>query len=173
MIRLGKHHGLRTINIVRRREQAEELLRLGADAVVCSADEAIPDRIAALTGGKGVPFALDPVGGPAGTDLVRSLGSGGRMLVYGTLSEEPLQLSPRVLMVGQKRVEGFWLSEWTRAQGILTMLGLIRRLGHLFKAGVVTTEVGSTFPLDEVRAAASLAGQPGRQGKVLLRIGTR
>src|SRR5439155_10231340 len=39
VLRLGKHFGFRTINVVRRREQAEELRRAGADAVICTADE--------------------------------------------------------------------------------------------------------------------------------------
>src|SRR5262245_31624912 len=42
VIRLGKRFGFRTINVVRRREQAEELTKLGADAVICTADESIP-----------------------------------------------------------------------------------------------------------------------------------
>src|SRR5262249_13776237 len=36
IIRLGKHDGFRTINVVRRREQAEELRRLGADEVIAT-----------------------------------------------------------------------------------------------------------------------------------------
>lgn len=173
VIRLGKMRGFRTINIVRRPEQADELLRAGGNAVICTAEESIPARIEAITEGGGVPFALDAVGGPTGTDVLRSLASRGRMLVYGTLSESPLQLSPRVLMQGQKSVQGFWLSEWTRDQGIFTMLGLFRQIGHLLKAGVVTTEVGATFPLKDIRAAVRQAAEPGRQGKVLLRIANR
>jgi NADPH:quinone reductase-like Zn-dependent oxidoreductase len=170
VIRLGKRHGFRTINVVRRRAQAEELLRLGADAVICTEDESVKERVQALTQGAGVPFALDAVGGPVGSEVVQSLGDGGRMLVYGTLSEEPLSFSPRVLMVGHKRVEGFWLTEWSQRQGIVTMLRLFREVGGLLRAGVLTTEVGATFPMDRVREAVRQAATPGRQGKVLLRI---
>jgi NADPH2:quinone reductase len=172
IIRLGKHDGFRTLNVVRRREQVDELKRLGADAVLCSADGPLPERVRELTGGAGVPFALDAVGGATGSEVVQSLGSGGRMLCYGTLSEEPLSIHPRVLMVGQKRVEGFWLSEWTRQQGVLRMLGLFRSIGRLLRVGVLTSDVGQTFPLEQVREAVRAAGQPGRQGKVLLRLGS-
>jgi NADPH:quinone reductase-like Zn-dependent oxidoreductase len=170
VIRLGKHYGFRTINVVRRRKQAEELLRAGGDAVVCTADESVVDRVQQITGGEGAAFALDAVGGAAGTALIQSLAAGGRMLVYGTLAGEPISIDPRVLMVGQKRVEGFWLSQWVPRQGVLTMLGLIRRIGKLFREGIVTSEIGATFPLDEVQAAVKQAVLPGRQGKVLLRI---
>jgi NADPH:quinone reductase-like Zn-dependent oxidoreductase len=170
VIRLGKHVGFRTINVVRRREQAEELQRAGADAVINTAEESIPQRVRALTEGRGVKYAIDAVGGETGTGVIQALGAGGRMLVYGTLSREPMTLDPRLLMVGGKSVEGFWLSEWVRGQRPPTMLRLFGTIRGLMRAGVLTSEVGATFPLDEVQKAAAQAGQPGRQGKVLLRL---
>jgi NADPH:quinone reductase-like Zn-dependent oxidoreductase len=170
VIRLGKCDGFRTINVVRRREQGEELQRLGADAVICTADESLADRVAALTQGAGVPFALDAVGGATGSEVVRSLGSGGRLLVYGTLSGAPLTFDPRLLMVGQKRVEGFWLSEWLRGQRPLRLLGLFREVRRLAREGVLQSAVGATFPLEQVREAVRQAATPGRHGKVVLRI---
>jgi NADPH:quinone reductase-like Zn-dependent oxidoreductase len=170
VIRLGQRHGFRTLNVVRRREQAEELVRDGGTAAVATNDESLFDRVQALTGGAGVTYAIDAVGGDTGTEAIRCLGRGGRLLVYGTLAGEPIRLDPRVLLVGQKRVEGFWLSEWARHQGVLKMLLLFRRIGRLLREGVLTSDVGATFPLDQVREAVRQAAQPGRQGKVLLRI---
>jgi NADPH:quinone reductase-like Zn-dependent oxidoreductase len=171
VIRLGKLYGFKTLNVVRRREQVEELLRLGGDAVVCSSDENIGQRVQDLTAGAGVLFAIDAVGGTTGTEVISTLGRGGRLLIYGALGDAPLSIDPRVLLQGQKRVEGFWLSEWVRDQGILTMLMLIRQLNRLIRDGVLASEVGTTFPLDDVRAACKQATRVGRQGKVLLRIG--
>jgi NADPH:quinone reductase-like Zn-dependent oxidoreductase len=167
---LGRQGGFKTLNVVRRREQAEELRRLGGDAVVCTAEENLVERARSLTGGAGVRYALDAVGGATGAAVVQALAEGGRLVIYGTLSGEPLPLDPRDLIVGQKRVEGFWLSDWVRQQGVLTMLGLFRRVGNLLRAGVLTTEVGATVPLDEVQSAVRQAALPGRQGKVLLRL---
>ncbi len=170
VIRLGKHDGFRTINVVRRRAQADELLRAGGDAVICTADESVEEKAAKITGGAGVPFALDAVGGATGSAVVRALGPGGRMLVYGTLAEEPLTFDSRALMAGHKCVEGFWLSEWIPRQSVLRMLGLFRRIGKLFRAGVFSSEVAATFPLEEIRAAVRRAAEPGRGGKVLLKM---
>ena len=173
VIRLGRRFGFRTINVVRRRELAEELARQGADAVVATGEESLAERVRALTDGAGVPCAIDAVGGPTGSEVVGTLAAGGRMLVYGTLSEQPLSLDPRTLMVGQKRVEGFWMSEWVKKQSVFTMMSLFGKLGKLIQEGVLATEVGATFPLNDVRAAVRQAAEPGRQGKVLLRIGSR
>jgi NADPH:quinone reductase-like Zn-dependent oxidoreductase len=170
VIRLGQRHGFRTLNVVRRREQAEELLRLGGTAAVATNEESLFEKVQALTGGEGVRYAIDAVGGATGTEVLRCLGRGGRLVVYGTLAGEPITIDPRVLLVGQKRVEGFWLSEWVRDQGVLKMLLLFRRIGKLLREGVLSSEVGASFPLGEVRAAVRQAAAPGRQGKVLLRI---
>jgi NADPH:quinone reductase-like Zn-dependent oxidoreductase len=171
IIRLGKHLGFRTLNVVRRRGQGEELLRAGGDAVVCTDTESVEERVRAVAGEGGVRFAVDAVGGATGLQVLRALGRGGRMLVYGTLSGEPIALDPRVLMVGQKCVEGFWLSEWTRKQRPLRMLRLFRTIQRLLRSGVLDTEVGQAFPLEKIQDAVRQAETPGRHGKVLLRIG--
>lgn len=170
VIRLGKHFGFRTLNVVRRREQADELLRAGGDAAIATNDEAIETRVHDITGGEGVPFAIDAVGGATAVAVIRALAAEGRMLVYGTLSNEPMSLDQRLLMVGNKRIEGFWLSEWVRRQGVLTMLRLFRQVRQLMRAGVLTTEVGTSFPLADIKAAVRHAETPGRQGKTLLRL---
>ncbi len=171
VIRLGKMDGFRTINAVRRREQGDELRQLGADAVICTEEENLHRRVLELTGGEGVRYAIDAVGGSTGSEVVGTLARHGRMLVYGALAGQPLTIDPRTLLVGQKKIEGFWLSEWVRDAGILRMLLLLRQLNKLIRGGVLSTEVGAAYPLEEIRQACRHAAQPGRQGKVLLRIG--
>lgn len=170
VIRLGKIYGFKTLNAVRRREQAEELLRLGADAVIATSDENLHRRVLELTKGEGVRYAIDAVGGSTGSEVLGTLARNGRMLVYGALAGQPLTIDPRTLLVGQKKIEGFWLSEWVRDAGILRMLLLLRQLNKMIGAGVLASDVGGTYPLDEVGAACRHAAQQGRQGKVLLRI---
>jgi NADPH:quinone reductase-like Zn-dependent oxidoreductase len=170
VIRLGRHFGFRTINVVRRREQTEELLNGGADAVIATESESIEDRVREITSGEGVPFALDAVGGTIGSAVARCLAFGGRLLVYGTLAEEPLSLPSRTLFLGVKHIEGFWLSDWARRQRVWTMMWLFRRIHQLIAKGVLTTDIGPVFPLDEIKAAVRQASTPGPHGKVLLKM---
>ena len=173
IIRLGKATGFRTINLVRRPEQVDELHHLGADAAICTVQESIAERTQAITGRKGVPFALDAVGGTTGTEVLRALAPGGRLLVYGTLSGQPITCDPRVLFAGDKRVEGFWLSHWVRKQSTLTMLRLFRRIRRLMASGILTTDVAASFPMEEIQPAVRQAEMPGRAGKILLRMPMR
>ena len=171
VIRLGQFYGFRTLNVVRRREQIDEMRRLGGTAVIATADGTITEQVAKATNNEPVRHALDCVGGPTTADVARALGRDGRLLVFGTLGDDPMTLDTRVLMSGQKRIEGFWLSEWVKDQGVLTMLLLFRKLNKLIASGVLATEIGPTYPLDGVRDAVREATKVARQGKVLLRIG--
>jgi NADPH:quinone reductase-like Zn-dependent oxidoreductase len=170
IVRLAKHDGYKTINVVRKKEAARDMLKLGGDAAISTQDESVTDRVRELTGGAGVRYAIDAVGGATGLAAAHALAPGGRLLLYGSLSGEPIPLEPRTLMVGQKTVQGFWLSEWVRQQRALTMLKLFRRIRELLKAGVLTSEVAASFTLDEIQAAVRTAQAHHRPGKILLRM---
>jgi NADPH:quinone reductase-like Zn-dependent oxidoreductase len=173
IIKLGRHDGFRTLNVVRRREAIDELKALGGDAVIASADGPIDEQVRRVTGGDGVNYAVDPVGGATGSEVFRALAPEGRMLVYGTLSGEPLEIDPRLMIAGKRVVEGFWLGHWMRQRSIPAALKLFRDLARLIRAGVLATEVGESFPLESIAAAVRAAEAVGRRGKVLLRIGAR
>ena len=175
VIRLGRHYGFRTINVVRRAEQMDELRELGADAVVTfdpathPANELI-DAVRRETGNADVKFAIEPVGGATGSAAVRCLGDGGRMLVYGTLADEPLAVPCRRLIETSARIEGFFLKRWALHRGLVVRLGLVRTIVKLMRAGVLVSPVGESFPLDAVVDAVRQSERSGRGGKVLLRM---
>jgi NADPH:quinone reductase len=170
VIRLGKHFGFRTLNVVRRPDQAEELRRAGADQVLVSTGEQLASAVRDLTG-DGVKYALDPVGGSTAKAVVESLAPGGRLLVYGTLSNEAIPLDPRLLISGQKSITGFWLSDWAKSQNVLRMLKLFRQVQGLMRQKILTTEIAGTFAIEDFQRALTQAEAMGRTGKVLLRLG--
>lgn len=173
VVRLGQANGFRTVNVVRRREQADELKKLGADAVLVESDGPLPEQVRRAVGGDGVRYAMDPVGGRIGAEVVQSLAAGGTAVLFGSLSGEPVPVDPRALITGSKRVQGFWLADWAKGLGLVQKLRLIRQIRRLMRAGVLTTEVGETFPLARVTDAVRAAAAPGKPGKVLLRIADR
>lgn len=170
IIKLGRHDGFKTLNVVRRSEAKEELSRLGGDAVISSSEGPIDEQVKRTVGGDSVRYALDPVGGETGSAVFRSLGPGGKLVVYGTLSGEPIQADPRQLISGRKVIEGFWLGHWMRDRSIPASLLLFREIASLIRQGVLDSEVGSSFRLDEIKKAASEAEAVGRGGKVLLKL---
>ncbi len=172
VIKLARHDGIKTANVVRRPEAIDELKALGADVVLSSSNGPIADQVRDLTGTDGVRYALDPVGGDTGTGVFESLAADGRMLVYGTLSGESLRIDPRRMIAGKRVVEGFWLGHWARERNIPQMLLLFREIAAMIRAGILNTEVGATFPLEAVGDAVRAAEVVGRRGKVLLKPAT-
>lgn len=170
IIRLGKQQGFRTLNLVRRSDAIAELKSLGANEVLSTADGNAQERILAITGGKGVPFALDCVGGETGHEAIKALAAGGHALLFGSLSGEAIPLDPRDLITGSKTLSGFWLSDWAKKQHPLTMLGLFRQIAQLIRDGIFRTQIAGTYGMEQISAAAAAAEEPGRPGKILLRL---
>lgn len=168
IVRLGRRIGFRTMNVVRRREQVDELKKLGGDAVLVEADGPIDEQVKRLTDGAGVPFAIDPVGGKTGSELIASLGAGGRCLLYGSLSDEAASVHPRRLISAAIRIEGFWLGAWARKQSIPRMLRLFKQVRQMMTDGTLTSHIAAKYPLDRVAEAATHAAAPGKGGKVIL-----
>lgn len=171
VIKLGRHDGFKTINVVRREALIPELKALGADEVVVEGREDFSATIARITGGKPPKYALDPVGGASGTAILNCLGYDGHMLVYGTLSGEPLTVDVRPLIAG-RRVEGFYLGHFTQSRPIWKNLLLFKEIARLIRAGILDTPPGPKFTLDQISEAVRAAEIPGKQGKVLLTIGS-
>lgn len=169
VIALGKKHGFKTVNVVRRREQVDELKKLGADAVIVEGDGPIPEQVVAVTGG-GVGYALDPVGGATGTGVVKSLAAGGKAVLYGLLSGEPVSVDSRFMITGSKVVQGFWLADWVRKQGVLKMLGLIGEVKGLVRSGVIKADIAATYGLDQIKDAVTHAARDAKGGKVLVKM---
>lgn len=168
IIQLGQLRGFRTINIVRREEQAEELLEFGGDAAIDSSSESIRERIKAITGDEGVPAAIDAVGGEAGTELARSLGKGGTMLIIAALSGKPVEVSAGPMIFKRATVQGFWLTDWKQQVEFEVVEDVAAELFALMADGSLTPPVEATYDLGEFAQAIEHATRQGRSGKVLL-----
>jgi NADPH2:quinone reductase len=171
LINLGRHDGFKTLNVVRRREAIAELKKIGGDAVISSSDGPIDEQVRKITAGDGARYAVDPVGGETGTGVFRALAPGGRLLLYGTLSGQPIEVDPRLVISGPRTVDGFWLGHWMRGRSVPAALLLFREIAALIRKGVLRSEIGRVYPLSEIREATREAGVIGRNGKVLVRLG--
>ena len=105
-----------------------------------------------------------------GSEALRTLAPGGRMICYGTLSPDPISLPPRDIMMPMTSVEGFYLAEYLVRRTVFQRIGLVRTTAKLIASGVLGTAVEQTYPLDEIHAALEHARRPGRAGKILLSL---
>jgi len=170
MIGLAKRADIRTINIVRRREAAAGLKQLGADAVVVSTDGPIDEQVRDITGPDGVRYAIDPVAGETGTQMFKALHEEGRMLVYGSLTGEPIRVGddPGYILAGRRVVEVFWLGYWLPRLEKEARRQLMDAIAGLVRDRILETSPGPRYSLDQIGAAVTQAESVGHEGKVLL-----
>ncbi len=168
VIQFGRLRGYRTINLVRRPEQVDELLALGADAVFCPDETDVVAKVRELTDGRGAKGALEAVGGETGALALRALRSGGTMLVYGMLGGEPLPLHNGEMLFRGLTARGFWLSQWFRQTDPAHVTATLGTLLQLMADGHLLPPVEAEYDLADFQAAIAHAQRPGRQGKVLL-----
>jgi NADPH:quinone reductase len=169
VIKLGQIQGFKTINVVRRRSQADELLALGADKVIATDEDDLVAKVNEITGGKGVLYAIEAVGGETANAVAKSLGKNGRMLIYGRLGDNnDVTLDVGDMIFKTPRVEGFWLSTWFTKNSFKFPL-ILRQLHKLMLDGKIHMPVSRTFDLSEIKEAVEYADTAARGGKVLLK----
>ena len=164
---LARADGFRVIDVVRSRSGAERLKQGNTKHVVALEDEDLLDAVHRIVPG-GADYVLDCVGGPTGSEALRTLSPGGRMACYGTLSREPISLPPRDIMMPMTSIEGFYLAAYLAKRTLFQRLGLVRKTAKLIESGVLGTPVEQTYRLDALDEALAHARRPGRAGKILL-----
>jgi trans-2-enoyl-CoA reductase len=124
-IQLGRSWGLKSINIIRDRPDAEategmkkELLDLGATKVVTESElmgKGFSDQVKEWTNGgrEQVKIGLNCVGGKPTSAMVKLLSNGGHLVTYGGMSKQPLMLPTGLLIFKDLKFSGFWVSRWS------------------------------------------------------------
>jgi NADPH:quinone reductase-like Zn-dependent oxidoreductase len=164
---LARADGFRVVDIVRSRAGADRLKQGGSKYVVALEDEGLLEAVHRIAPA-GVDYVLDCVGGATGSEVLRTLTPGGRMVCYGTLSREPISLPPRDILMPMTSIEGFYLAAYLANLSLFQRLGLVRKTAKLIESGVLSTSVEQTYRLDDLHEALEHARRPGRTGKVLL-----
>ena len=168
MIALAKKRGIKTINLVRRAEQAAELKACGADEVICTETEDVAARVKEITGGKGAYAAVDAVGGAGVERLTNSLRDFGTVLIYGAMSG--LQFTGSVVdcLFRGVTVKGFWLNLYLGRLSADEKQAVFKQVIELMADGSLAPHCGQSFPLSDAVAAVQASQQVARGGKVLL-----
>jgi NADPH:quinone reductase-like Zn-dependent oxidoreductase len=172
VVRIGRLAGFRTINVIRSEAHRPVLEALGADVVVNTEVRDLRDEVARVTGGRGVDYAMDCVGGDLAGQMLQCLTLGGHMVVFGTLANTPITLPSRDMMMPATRLSGFFAGSWLALQAPASIPGVLNRVGQLAARGVFDTPVDAVYPLTRVQEALVASQERGRLGKVMLTIGS-
>src|SRR5882757_5251632 len=113
LIALAKLAGVKTLNVVRREEAAQQVRQWGGDRVVLQGDNLHEDIERALDGKK-LSLVLDMVGGTPVGELAKSLKPGGAIVVYSLLGGQFPAMPPKEFIYDSLSLHGFWLINWIR-----------------------------------------------------------
>ncbi|XP_024535476.1 enoyl-[acyl-carrier-protein] reductase, mitochondrial-like [Selaginella moellendorffii] len=168
-IQLAHHRGVKTINLVRRDEQKEELKAIGADEVINLKDEGIVKQVSEITGGKMAYAAIDAVGGEVTKVVCSSVRPRGTVLSYGALDGKmDAHADVRDLINRQVKLHGFHLSRWVDTFDAPGVRKVADTIFELMAKGVMVPLVGEKFPLERAKEAIRKSLSTARGGKVLL-----
>ena len=168
VIRLARHFGWRTVNVVRRPELVEELKAEGADVVLVEGEKTSAE-IKAATGGATARLALNAVGGDSAVRLAGALAPGGTIVTFGAMARQPLKI-PNGLLIFQNIVWcGLWITRWYQQAGETATAALLGELSALAARGIIATPVEAVYPLEQIADAIAHAQRSQRGGKILLR----
>jgi len=163
VIAFAKTRGLKTVNIVRRRELVPELQAIGADVVVVDSPD-VPQEIKAAVGQAELRLALDGVSGPATGVLASTLSPYGTLVVYAAMSLQPMSISSLEVIFKPLTVRGFWLGH---PESTAKSAPPMKQAAEMIATGQVQIPVTATYALSSIKEAVAHAQ---RGGKILLDV---
>jgi NADPH:quinone reductase-like Zn-dependent oxidoreductase len=170
IIALAKLAGVKTLNVVRRGEAAEQVRQWGGDRVVLQGDNLHKDIEEALDGKK-LSLVLDTLGGTPVSELAKSLKPGGSIVVYALQSGQFPAISPGDLIYRGLSLHGFWLINWIRNAPRTEIEEIYQKLGDLVADGSLSAAVEHVYPLAQFKEAFKQSLKSNRSGKILFKFG--
>lgn len=169
VIQLAKTLGIRTMNLVRRAELADELRALGADQVVTDDDEGLA-QAKDILGKERAKLAFNAVGGDSALRLMNLLGEGGIHITYGAMGRRPLTIPNGLLIFKDLQLRGLWVSRWVENASPDEVAEVYGFLASEVASGRLLQPVDSTFALKDFTGAITRSMQSGRDGKVIFAL---
>ncbi len=164
-IQIGKLMGARVIAVASTDDKRALTLQNGADEAI--GYDNLKDDLKALTGGKGVDVAFDPVGGDAFDALSRAMAWNGRLLVIGFASgripELPINLT---LVKGYSLVGVFWGTFTAKEPDVYA--DNMRELFGWYAAGKIKPVVSTREGLSSVTGALAEVLDRRATGKIVI-----
>lgn len=170
VIQIARSRGLRTINVVRKRDNLEELI---AELKSLGADEVLTEEEMEKEGRKKIKnarLALNCVGGRSALMLASVLGNKGVMVTYGGMSKQPIQVPTGPLIFKDVTLVGFWMSRWyTYPEHKPQREEMFKDLANLIRSGKFRTPNFDKLKLDDWTTAVKGAmGATGRKQLFIL-----
>ena len=169
VLRLANDSRIPLINIVRRKEQEDILKALGAESVINSESENFEDQLREECHRIKATIGFDAISGEMTGTVLNAMPERSTMIVYGVLSYAPSSgIDGGELIFGQKRIQGFWLTDWVRKAGFFRILKASGQIQKRIADGSFVTEVRQKLRLEDVPQGLMAYQKEMTAGKMLI-----
>ncbi|HCC70961.1 MAG TPA: alcohol dehydrogenase [Bacteroidales bacterium] len=155
------------INIVRRESQVKSVMVSGAEYVLNSSSPGFEEELTILAEKLKAKLFFDAVGGKGSEIILRSSPPGSILIPYAKLSEQDFTVDPRMVLQQNKKIQGFYLGNYTSGKSIFQNLKTIRKVKDML-AGEIKINISSIHPFDTINEAIEYYRNNMSAGKVLL-----
>ena len=139
----------KVIAIARNRKRLERSLSFGADEIICSSEENVPERLRELNGGEGPGLICEATGAPAVIEeACEAVKNAGRIILYG-LPAEGTRIQYPVKQIIMKQLEIYGTMENPMSWAPLLQMVAAGRIN-------VKDMVTHTYSLDQIGDAFAL-----------------
>ncbi len=144
--------GATPIVTTRSREKAEQLRHLKqVEHIIISSEEDLTAAVETITGGQGVKFIFDPIGGNTLPDLLQVASLGAKIYEYGILGGSDCQFSAGLLLGKMLTLKGWTVSELVEDKDARNQA--VAHIIQKLAAGDIKPFVAKTYPLNDVQEA--------------------
>lgn len=167
--RLAAARGVNCVSLVRRADGVAELQASGIANAVSTAENGWQDRVREITAGAAIRVGVDSVGGTASGDLAALIGDNGRMVVFGSMTAQPVVIPPGEFIFRNLTLRGFWGSSVMARLPQERRAALMGEVIGRVMSGDLPLPVDGIFGLDRPADAVRASLTPGKVGKVMFR----
>ena len=167
LIVLARQRGLRTVNVVRRPELADELKALGGDIVIADGED-LALRVAKATGEAAIRLGVEAVGGTATGRLADCVATDATVVHYGSMSGEDPKVGRSNFIYRGIRLTGFMLGRGLARRSAEQIRAIYADIAAQVMAGKLHAPVDSVYPIEKIKEALAHADKGGRDGKILV-----
>ena len=169
-VQIGRALGAVTIGTSRTPEKLAAASELGLDDAVL-ADADWPEKVLAITRGRGVDVILDLVGGPYMEGNQKVIAPRGRHIIVGVPGGATAQIDLRAMMLRRVTLRGTGLRGRPVEEKAVLTRAFEDRLLSFFSLGELKPVIDRVFPPEEAATAHEIMASNENFGKLLLNWG--
>ena len=150
---MAQEHNIEVIDIVRKKESADKLIKEGAKNVLVDTEDDFKDQLTGLSQKLHATVAYDAIGGSLSGLMYNAMPEDSELVVYGGLSNKPINdIDVMEVIFKNKIISGFNLMDWKAELDNEEFEKISENLQYKFISGAYSTKIRSISSLDDIVA---------------------